>query len=214
MNSATKLLLLSSTSLTLGLLGVGCASNSQNPPGEAPLVSSTATPSSSLQADSKATPLGPGDIFEVRVYDEKELTGIHRVAANGSVDIPLIGRLDVDRLNRSQLVDLLRSKLSTYIKAPQVSVFVKERKSKKVYVFGKVKKPGTFTYENRMNIIQAITLAGGFDKLANQTGTYVNRVVKGQEERIEISVKAIGQGKTKNFPLLAGDIIYVPESIF
>ena len=214
MNCAARLLLLSCTSLTFGLLGGGCASSSQNLPKETPLASSSLNPSDSVRTDYAATPLGPGDIFEVRVYDEKELTGVHRVAANGSVDIPLIGRLDVNLLNRSQLVDLLRSELATYIKDPQVSVFIKERKSKKVYVFGKVKKPGTFTYERRMNIIQAITLAGGFDKLANQTGTYVNRVVEGQEERIKVSVKAIGQGKTKNFPLLAGDIIYVPESIF
>jgi len=214
MNCVAKLLLLSCASLAFGLLGAGCASSSQNLPKETPLASSSSKGPGSLRADYAATPLGPGDIFEVRVYDEKELTGVHRVAANGRVDIPLIGRLDVNLLSRSQLVDLLRFKLSTYIIDPQVSVFIKERKSKKVYVFGKVKKPGTFTYENRMNIIQAITLAGGFDKLANQTGTYVNRIVEGQEKRIEISVKAIGQGKTKNFPLLAGDIIYVPESIF
>jgi len=161
-----------------------------------------------------ATPLGPGDIFEVRVYDEKELTGVHRIAPDGTVDIPLAGRLHVADLSRSEVVDLLGKKFQQFINQPQVSVFIKERKSKKIFVFGKVKKPGTFPFEGNMNIIQAITLAGGFDKLADQNGTYVNRVVQGKEQRLQVAVKAIGQGKSTNFSLKPGDIIYIPESIF
>ena len=161
-----------------------------------------------------STPLGPGDIFEVRVYDEKELTGVHRVAPDGTGDIPLAGRLRVADLSRSEVVDLLGKEFQQFINQPQVSVFIKERKSKKIFVFGKVKKPGTFPFEGNMNIIQAITLAGGFDKLADQNGTYVNRVVQGREQRLQVSVKAIGQGKSANFALKPGDIIYIPESIF
>lgn len=213
MNSAARLLVLPCFVASLGVFKPGCAPGAALSPSEATVASSRPALPASARENS-ATPLGPGDIFEVRVYSEKELTGIHRVAANGTVDIPLIGRLHVNLLNRSQLVDLLRTQLSTYIKSPQVSVFIKERKSKKIFVFGKVKKPGTFMYEDRMNIVQAITLAGGFAKLASQNGTYVNRITEGREERIEVPVKKIGQGKTSNFVLLAGDIIYVPESIF
>ena len=160
------------------------------------------------------TPIGVGDVFELRVYREKELTGIHRVSIDGTVDIPLVGRIRVEQLSRDEVVDLLRSKLEQFIKAPQVSIFVKERKSKRIFVFGQVKKPGTFEFESNMNIIQAITLAGGFDKLADQNGAYVNRIIEGQEKRIEVSVKDIGRGQATNFLLQAGDIVYIPESIF
>jgi len=160
------------------------------------------------------TPIGVGDVFELRVYREKELTGIHRVSIDGTVDIPLVGRIRVEQLSRDEAVDLLRSKLEQFIKAPQVSIFVKERKSKRIFVFGQVKKPGTFEFESNMNIIQAITLAGGFDKLADQNGAYVNRIIEGQEKRIEVSVKDIGRGQATNFLLQAGDIVYIPESLF
>ena len=76
-----------------------------------------------------STPLGAGDIFEIRVYGEKELTGVHRVDSKGNIDVPLVGRIPVHHLNRSQLVDLLQNRLSKFIKSPQVSVFIKERKS-------------------------------------------------------------------------------------
>ena len=160
------------------------------------------------------TSIGIGDVFELRVYGEKELSGIHRVSADGAIDVPLVGRTQVSGLSRDGAVDLLTQKLRVFIKSPQVSIFVKERKSKKIFVFGRVKKPGTFEFESNMNIIQAITLAGGFDKLADQNGTYVNRVIDGAEKRIEVSVKDIGQGKAGNFFLEAGDIVYIPESLF
>lgn len=160
------------------------------------------------------TPMGVGDVFELRVYREKELTGVHRVSVDGTVDIPLVGRIRVEQLSRDEVVDLLRTKLEQFINEPQVSILVKERKSKKIFVFGQVRKPGTFEFESNMNIIQAITLAGGFDKLADQNGAFVNRIIEGHEKRLEVSVKDIGKGEATNFLLQAGDIVYIPESLF
>jgi len=158
--------------------------------------------------------LGPEDVFEIHIYEEEKLSGTHRISSSGTIDAPLIGRVRVAGLNTSQLVDILKAKYRAYLKSPQVSVFVKEFKSKKIYVFGKVNKPGTFSYEGGMNIVQAITLAGGFNTIANQNATYVNRVVDGIEKRIEVSVSDIGEGKAPNLELRPGDIVYVPESIF
>jgi polysaccharide export outer membrane protein len=91
-------------------------------------------------------------------------------------------------------------------------VFLKEYNSKKVFVFGEVQKPGTFPFEENMSIVQAITLAGGFGKLASKNAVIVTRQVGGEERKIKVAVESIGEGREKNFALRPGDIVYVPES--
>jgi len=160
------------------------------------------------------TVLGPGDVFEVAVYGEKDLSAPYRVSAEGDINFPLIGKVVCDGRTASQVSDEISARLRDFIKQPSVSVFVKEYVSKKIYVFGEVQRPGTFPFELGMNIIQAITLAGGFGKLADKDGTFVTRKVEGAEQRLRVEVKAIGEGKTPNFELKPGDIVYVPESLF
>ena len=160
------------------------------------------------------TVLGPGDVFEVRVYGEEDLSGTYRVASDGGINFPLVGKVEVANRTPTEVSDELTAGLRNFIKQPSVSVFVKEFTSKKVYVFGQVQRPGTFSFEDGMNIIQAITLAGGFGTMADQNGAFVTRTVNGKEERVEIKVKSIGEGKEANFRLQPGDIVYVPESIF
>jgi polysaccharide export outer membrane protein len=91
---------------------------------------------------------------------------------------------------------------------------VKEYNSKKVFVFGEVQKPGTFTFEDGMSIVQAVTLAGGFTKTAAQNSTSVTRRVQGQEVKVRVNVQDIALGKAPNFTLEPGDIVFVPESLF
>ena len=158
--------------------------------------------------------LGPGDIFEVRVYQEKDLSNTYRVSDDGTISFPLIGTVAVHSLSSPQLANILQTRLQAYLKNPQVSVFVKEFQSKKIYVFGQVRKPGTFSFEDGMNIIEAITLAGGLQPLADPHGTFVNRVTNGDEKKIKVSIKDIGKGEAPNLVLQPGDIVYVPESMF
>ena len=159
--------------------------------------------------------LGPGDVFEVKVFQEKDLSGVYRVSSAGKINFPLIGYVDVAGLTPSEVANKLAALLEKdYLRNPQVDVFVKEYNSKKIYVFGQVKKPGTFKYENGMTIVQAITLAGGFTPLAAPNKTSVTRILDGKEVRFTLAVEKIGEGAAKNFPLLPGDIIFVPESLF
>ena len=112
------------------------------------------------------------------------------------------------------MAELLTEKLSTYLKRPYVSVYVKEFNSKKIFVFGEVKKPGTFRYEDNMSVIQAITMAGGFTERAAGNRTSVTRMVDGKEDQVVLPVEEIAEGKKKNFYLQAGDIIFVPQTYF
>jgi polysaccharide export outer membrane protein len=161
-------------------------------------------------ASAEAFVLGPGDVFEVNVYQEKELSGIYQVSPDGRIDFPLVGMLSVEGLAPGQVADLIRNGLmGGYIRNPNVNVYVKEFNSKKVFVLGEVQKPGTFRFEESMNVIQAITLAGGFTDRASKNGTVVTRVRDQVEDRIAVPV----EGRSPNFLLRPGDIVFVPESV-
>ncbi len=178
--------------------------------------SSEPLPASALQHDSGgASALGPGDVFEVRVYGEPELSGVYRVGPQGDIVFPLCRRVEVGGLSSNAAAERLRACLADgFIRNPQVSVIVKEYNSKKIFVFGEVQKPGTFVYEDGMTVVQAVTLAGGFTKTASQNNTSVTRLVEGQEVKLKVAVKDIALGKMSNFVLKPGDIVFVPESMF
>jgi protein involved in polysaccharide export with SLBB domain len=161
-----------------------------------------------------ASTLGPGDMVEVRVFQEPDHSGVWRVSPEGTIDYPLCGKVDLAGRTSSTAADSLRECLARYLRRPQVSVLIREYNSKKIFVFGEVQKPGTFPYEGEMTIIQAITLAGGFTKLASKNNTNVTRLVEGQERKIRVPVEDIGVGREKNFLLQPGDIVFVPESFF
>jgi polysaccharide export outer membrane protein len=177
-------------------------------------VAPTPAPKPAAELPGSAT-LGPGDVFEARVYGEPELSGAYRVGPHGDIVFPLCRRVTVGGLTANATAEKLRACLSDgYIRNPYVSVIIKEYNSKKVFVFGEVQKPGTFVYEDGMTIIQAVTLAGGFTKGASQNGTSVTRLVDGQEVKMKVPVQDIALGKVPNVPLLPGDIVFVPESMF
>ena len=158
--------------------------------------------------------LEPGDVFDVRVYREKDLSGTYRVGSDGSIRFPLVGGVDVSGKTPEMVADVIKSALQEgFLRDPQVTVFVKEFRSKKVFVLGQVAKPGTFSYEQGMNLIQVITLAGGFTNLAARSRTLITRISAGKERRVIVDAEEISQGKQPNISLTPGDIIFVPESI-
>lgn len=161
--------------------------------------------------------LGPGDVIVIDVFNEKELEKKTRqVAQDGTIDYPLIERLTVAGLYPEEVADLVALKLieGGFLKDPQVSVFVEEYNSKRIHVLGEVKKPGTFSYEEDMKLVQAITLAGGFTPLAKDTRVSVTRKVEGKEIVFVVDVQKIVKNKSTNVQLQPGDIVYVPERIF
>ena len=70
--------------------------------------------------------------------------------------------MSVAGLSLAVVEDKITERFKTFIKDPQISVFVEEFKGRKVYIFGRVKEPGTITYEAGMSIIEVITRAGSF----------------------------------------------------
>jgi protein involved in polysaccharide export with SLBB domain len=186
----------------IGLALVFCA-------GCGPPVQSTPPPPVSFDA----TLLGPGDRFDVRVYGEPDLSTNYRVAQDGSIDFPYIGRVQVAELQPTQVADLIGERLreGSVLVSPQVSVVVTEINSTRISVMGAVRNPGNYPLSPGLTTLQAIGLAGGTTDLANRDGAILTRRVRGSLRRFAVPLDRITVGNAEDFMVLPGDIIYVPE---
>lgn len=160
--------------------------------------------------------LGAGDVVEVRVFREPDLAGVYRIGGDGNIEFPLIGKVPALGRPPDEVAADMRTRLASgYLVDPQVSVFLREQNSAKIHVLGQVNKAGTFPFESGMTVIQAITNAGGFTKLAATNGVTVTRFAPtGEKQRFQVPVGDIGSGQASNFQLKPGDIVFVPEAIF
>ena len=159
--------------------------------------------------------LGIDDVFEVRVLGEKDLSDLYRVAADGTIDYPFVGRVSVAGMRSGEVQELIASKLADgYLKKPQVSVMVKEWNSRKVSVIGQVQKPGSVPYFTNMTIVDAIAAAGGFTGIASKNSVTLRREAKGSVQSKNYPVADISEGRAPNVVLQPGDILVVEERLF
>ena len=162
------------------------------------------------------TTLGPGDALTVRVYGEEEMTGNHQVAPDGTINFPLLGAVQVNGLEPTEVAEKIQTELRTrdLMRNPHVSVYVDEYASKRVSVVGAVANPGTFPLEPGMTVVQAISMAGGFSSLADRDGTVVTRRIDKEIIRYRVPVLRVSKGQAEDIEVAAGDIIFVPERLF
>ncbi|OGW85959.1 MAG: hypothetical protein A3C35_07265 [Omnitrophica bacterium RIFCSPHIGHO2_02_FULL_46_11] len=170
-------------------------------------------PSSSGQAGlNEDYHVGANDLLEITVAGEEDLTQEVRVSNNGYVTYPLLGRIKVAEMSVTQLEDYLRKALAKdYVRDPQVRVFVKEFSN--VFVLGQVKEPGPYPFKGG-TVVQAITTAGGFTKIANQRKVRIVRSAGSERKVIHANVSSITKGDDEDVSLEPGDTVVVPESFF
>lgn len=158
--------------------------------------------------------LGPEDVLKITVYREDELTRDVRVTSNGFITYPFLGELEVDGLTVSELEEKVTSGLEKYLLKPQVTVFIKKYST--ITVMGQVEEPGAFSLKERLTVIEAIGLAGGFTKIASRNKVQVMRRVNGKNKTIVVPVASITKkgNREKDVILKRGDVVYVPESLF
>lgn len=159
--------------------------------------------------------IGPADLLTVRVFGEPDLSGDYRVESTGTVSLPLVGELTVDGLTPDQARSHIeRAYNAKYLRDASVTVLIKEANSRKVVVLGEVGKPGSYPYEERMSVIDAIARAGGTDKLADVNRTIITRTEDGKKVTLDARVGDIRSGKAADVEVLPGDIVFVPELLF
>jgi polysaccharide biosynthesis/export protein len=154
--------------------------------------------------------IGNGDVLQISVWGQPQLTGAATVRPDGRISLPLVSDVSVSGLTVSEARSLLQDKFSPYVKRPAVSVQVAEVHSKMVYVTGEVQRPGAYLILNPITVVQLVTRAGGATSFAKTKRVYILRPPNGQ--RIPVNLKAALQGhhSDQDLPLAAGDTVVVP----
>lgn len=186
--------------ITLAALGCG-----DPPPSDYP----------TQQVHKEDATLGPGDTFEVRVYRQDEMSGIYEVSTEGTISFPLIGIVKAGGNTPAQVEREIHDRLADgYLRDPNVSVLVKESKSKSISVLGEVGKPITISFAEGMTVIDAIAKAGGFTAMARKNAVTVTRSIEGKTTRYTVPAGDIGNGKAKNFYIRPGDVVSIPRRVW
>jgi polysaccharide biosynthesis/export protein VpsN len=153
----------------------------------------------------------PNDIIIVDVFGEKDLSREFRVSATGTINYYFLGEVKVAGLTTAAVRELLIQELNRdYLVDPQVTVDVKEYRVREVFVNGAVNKPGAIliTGEQELDILTAISRAGGFTQRANPDKIKFTR--PGEKERV-FSYDDLKRDTRNKIPLRPGDIIDIPD---
>ena len=157
--------------------------------------------------------IGRQDLLEIKVFDVEELNQTVRVSDDGSISMPLLGRLVVSGLTKTDLEQMLARLLGErYVRDPQVTVFVREYESKKIAVTGAVKKPGTFEMLGRKTLLEMISMAGGLDTDLGKEIIVFRQSDERPTERIALDLEQLvyRADPALNLVLQPNDIVYVP----
>jgi polysaccharide export outer membrane protein len=179
----------------------------------AALAQDVAQPQAAKDAFVRAYRIGPGDLLELKVFEVKELDQTVRVQEDGSITLPLLGRVMVEGLTQEGVVQKLTGLLQAkYVKNPQVTIFIKEYKNQQVAVIGAVEKAGNYELVGRKNLLQIISMAGGFSETAGNDVFILREGPDGATSTIPIDLKdlLVNGNQTLNIPIEPNDVINVP----
>ncbi len=154
----------------------------------------------------------PGDLLEVSVWKEDYLERDILVRPDGGVTFPLAGDVLAAGRTVADVQAQITSQLSRFIPDPVVTVSLKEIRGNKVYVLGQVQKPGAFVMNPRVDVMQALALAGGTTPFANTNDIKILRRSGPRQEVIDFRYSEVEKGRKlgQNIILKSGDIIVVP----
>ncbi|MEO8189184.1 MAG: polysaccharide biosynthesis/export family protein [Acidobacteriota bacterium] len=156
--------------------------------------------------------IGPKDLLEIRVFEIPELNLERRVNNNGTIDLPLLGEVNVSALNAAQVRDRLEQLLKAkYVNRASVSVVIKEFGNKPVTVVGAVQKPGVLNISGRWTLLQAISAVGGLTDTAGRKIYVLRRAENGLSDTLEIDSEELFHNASPiwNVPILPGDVVNV-----
>lgn len=156
--------------------------------------------------------LQPGDIVAVSVWKEQDLQREVLVRPDGALTFPLAGEVNVDGRTVEELRIALVERLKRYVPDPVVTVSVKEIGGNRVYVLGKVARPGEFPFSSPVDVMQALSLAGGATPFAQVNDIVILRRDNGVQQSLHFRYGEVERGKNlqQNFLLQSGDTVVVP----
>jgi polysaccharide export outer membrane protein len=170
-------------------------------------------PAARPAAPDTAYTVKPGDVLQISVWKEPDLQGPVLVRPDGAFSFPLAGQMDARGKSVQELQQMITDKLRKYISDPVVTVSIQEIKGNKVYVIGQVNKPGDFVVNPRVDVMQALSMAGGTTPFAALGDIMIlRRTDSGQQQALPFRYTDVVRGRNldQNITLQAGDVVVVP----
>ena len=156
--------------------------------------------------------IGPGDILRISVWKEEGMEQEVLVKPDGGITFPLVGDMKASGMTTSGLTAAIKNRLRRYIPDPVVTVSVLQAVSNKIYVVGKVNRPGEYNATHYMDVLQALSLAGGLTPFAESDEIKIIRRGDNKKETFNFDYDEVISGKRldMNIILKAGDTVAVP----
>lgn len=164
--------------------------------------------------DTMAQPylLNAGDVLGISVWNEETLQKEVIILPDGRISFPLAGELDAEGETVSQLQAAITAKLTKYLSDPVVTVSVLNVSGNTIHILGKVTNPGIFVMSQQLDVIKALSLAGGLSPYAKENDIVVIRRENDQQMTFPVRYAAIKNGDNleTNIMLESGDVIVIP----
>jgi polysaccharide biosynthesis/export protein len=162
------------------------------------------------RASAKEYVIGAADVISIAVMDNRDLDTVTSVAPNGKVSVPLVGDVQAAGLTVAELTDRLTQAFAKKVKAPQVTVSLREINSYRIYFLGRVGRPGVMMSKSEVTLLQALSMAGGIQEGADLSLAYVARGT----ERLPIDfLKLVRDGDlSQNVLLSPDDTVVIPDN--
>jgi polysaccharide export outer membrane protein len=171
------------------------------------------SPQQEQEAFVKEYKIGPKDLLEITVFELPELNQTVRVSEDGSISLPLLGKVMIEGSTKEELERKLGGLLEEkYLKKARVSIFIKEYQSKRVSVIGAVGKPGMYELIGRVSLLEMISQAGGLTDGAGNALYVLREGKNGVQAKLAIDLNdlIINNNQKLNIPLMPKDVINVP----
>jgi polysaccharide export outer membrane protein len=157
--------------------------------------------------------IGPMDQLDVNVFQVPDLTRTVQVDAAGQIILPLIGPLNAAGKTVPQLqADVAAALRQKYLQSPEVTIYISQYASQRVTIDGAVTSPGVYALQGRTTLLQAIAMAKGADKVADERRIVIYRTINNQKMGALYDLTAIRAGTLEDPEIYARDLIVVERS--
>lgn len=162
-------------------------------------------------ATADAYVIAPGDMLNIRVFNQEAMSGRGRVRSDGKLSLPFLRDVVCAGYTPERLSVQLQERLKDYVKQPVVTVYVEETQPQTVAVLGEVAKPGSFPLNHGTGVLQALAVAGGVTPYGHNDRIFVLRQSPEGVQRIRFTFDALSRavGKQAQFRLHDGDTVVV-----
>ena len=156
--------------------------------------------------------IGPEDVLHISVWKDEDLDREVLVRPDGGISFPLVGDIQVSGRTPLEVQDEIRSRLARYVPDAEVTVSVEKISGYTIFIIGEVNEPGQHTLGRYVDVVQALTLAGGTTPYASEKNIRVLRRQDGKEVVYRVNFNDIKRGRKlgQNIILQSGDVVVVP----